>query len=420
MLFHRLKIALVCLESLIYGQAGDSKRCILTFNNFYMLTNKYLCSMILVILSAICCFAQEHNRVKIKINLHGIDNEKLVVQFDDGIVKDELKPGKGDSILLIDRSINTPYPRVSTNYNRQYFENYFIEGDVAVLNLFYDANKKNAPVYSDKNVNVTVIDTLSNKFYRALRKDQEVELSSLNTLFKMHGHEIRTNDSVKYELASLIKAINAKSMDFLSTNTDDFFSFYYFKDQVLGLTGLIERDPEYYLHLLAYYNSTFPEKFRQSGEGKQILADLKQHISPVLLKENMTMPDVYFKDNHGDSILYKNQKENFVLLDFWASWCGPCVQQIPDIKALREQFSTDSLKIVSISIDRDSTSYINSIKQHKMNWIHSLDRGAVLSSSLGISSVPTVLLVDQKGKIFYYKNGGKLDVDRIRSIVRKD
>ena len=189
---------------------------------------------------------------------------------------------------------------------------------------------------------------------------------------------------------------------------------------MLGLTSFIERDPEYYTHLLAYYERTFPDKFRQSGEGKQIVSDLKQRLSPVLLKENMTMPNVYFKDSHGDSILYKNQKESFVLLDFWASWCGPCVQQIPDIKALRDQFSTDNLKIVSISIDGDSASYINSIKQHKMDWVHSLDKGAVLSSSLGINSVPTVLLVDRNGKIVYYKNGGKLDVDKIRSIVGKD
>lgn len=373
--------------------------------------------MILAMCSTLSCFAQEYSRVKIKVNLHGIDNEKLTLQFDDGIVLEELKPGRGDSSLFIDRPINTPYPRISTIYNSQYCENYFIEDNNAILNLFYDVSKKDAPVYSYKNTNITVIDTVSNKFYGDLRKDQEDELSKLNTFFKKHGHEIRSNDSVKYELTGLIKAINAKSMNFLATNSNDFFSFYYFKDQVLGLTNFIERDSEYYTHLLTYYNNTFPEKFRQSGEGKQIVSDLKQHISPVLLKENMAMPDVYFKDNHGDSIFYKNQKENFVLLDFWASWCGPCVQQIPDIKALRAQFSADSLKIVSISIDRDSASYVNSIKQHKMDWLHSLDRGAVLSGSLGISSVPTVLLVDRNGKIVYYRNGGKLDVDRIRSIV---
>ncbi|QIH35578.1 TlpA disulfide reductase family protein [Sphingobacterium sp. DR205] len=385
-----------------------------------MLTNKNLCFVAFAMLSGFCCFGQGYNRVKVKINLHGIDNEKLVVRFDDGIVLDELKPNQGDSTLLIDRPINTPYPRIGIIYNRKYCENYFIDDNVAVLNLFYDANKKNTQVYSDKNINITVIDTISNKFYGDLRKDQEVELSRLTPFFKKHGHEIRTNDSVKYELVSLIKAINAKSMNFLAANADDFFSFYYFKDQVLGFTSFMESDSEYFTHLLAYYNSTFPEKFRQTGEGKQIATDLKQHISPVLLKENMTMPEIHFKDSHGDSILYKNQKENFVLLDFWASWCSPCVQQIADIKALAEQFSTDSLKIVSISIDRDSISHINSIKQHKMDWVHSLDRGAVLSGSLGVTSVPTVLLLDRNRKIVYYKNGGKLDVDRIRAIIRKD
>lgn len=103
--------------------------------------------MILAICSTLCCFAQDQNRVKIKVNLHGIDNEKLILQFDDGIVLEEIKPGRGDSNLFIDRPINTPYPRISTIYNSQYCENCFIEDNTAILNLFYDVSKKDTPVF---------------------------------------------------------------------------------------------------------------------------------------------------------------------------------------------------------------------------------------------------------------------------------
>ncbi|MNL31667.1 Thiol-disulfide oxidoreductase ResA [compost metagenome] len=132
------------------------------------------------------------------------------------------------------------------------------------------------------------------------------------------------------------------------------------------------------------------------------------------------MPDIYFKDIYGDTIFFKNQPERFVLLDFWASWCGPCLEQIPDLRLLRENFSEDRLKIVGISIDRDSVSFINSVKENKMDWIHSFDRGGILSSSLGFSSIPRIVLLDRNGSIVYYKKGGKLDMQKINAILRKD
>lgn len=377
-----------------------------------------LISTILLTLSG-SVYGQDH--VNLKINLNGVDKEKLIVHFDDGVVLDILDLNQGDSIINVDKAIYTIYPRISLVYDRKSYESFFVDSNVAVLNLFYDANRNNEALYTENNTNLTAIyDTTSNKIYRELRRGQMAELLKLNGLFAKHGQEIRDNDSVKYELAELVKSTNAKSMDFLVPYAKDFFSFFYFKDQVMGLASLIENDSEYYSTLLAYYNNTFPEEFRSTGEGKKIASTLQRKISHTLLKRNQTMPDIYFRDIYGDTIFLKKQKERFVLLDFWASWCNPCLQQIPDIKLLREQFSTDELKIASISIDRDSASFSNRMKEHQMNWIHSWDRGGVLSESLGISSVPTVLLLDRNGKIVYYKNGGKLDLEEVRAIIRQD
>ncbi|TYR32216.1 TlpA family protein disulfide reductase [Sphingobacterium phlebotomi] len=364
-------------------------------------------------------YGQDH--VHLKINLTGIDKEKLVVHFDDGIVLDIVDLNQGDTTIIVDKPIYTSRPTISVVYDRKNFDEFFIDSNVAVLNLFYDANRGNAPFYTDSNTNLTAIyDTVSNDIYRELRRGQTSELQKVSDIYIKHGRAVRTNDSLKYELAKLAKSINAKSMDFLVPYAKDFFSFYYFKNQVLSFAKSVENDSEYYTTLLAYYNNTFPEEFRNTGEGKKIADELQQKISPVLLKEGETMPDIHFKDISGDTIVFKDQKENFVLLDFWASWCGPCIRQIPDIKALRKEFSADSLKIVGISIDRDSTSFINSIEEHKMDWVHSLDRGSLLSGKLGISSVPSVLLLDRNGKIVYYKKGGRLDMEKIRAIIRKD
>lgn len=379
------------------------------------------CLIFLTLLMTFCTIVYGQDHVKVRINLRGIDKEKLIVHFDDGIVIDVLDLNIADSIIIIDKPVYTRYPTLNITYDVKYYKNYFIDSNLSILNLSYDPKRKETPFYSDGNTNITAIyDTTSNEIYRNLKRQQEAELLKLNNLFTKHGSELSTNDSIKYELSNTVKVINTKSMDYLTPYANDFFSFYYFKDQVLGLASLIENDSEYYRNLLVYYNNTFPDEFKNTEEGKKLANQLQQKISPIRLKENEILPDIHFKDINGGSIQLKNSKENFVLLDYWASWCGPCLQQIPDITALRKQFSTDVLKIVSISIDRDSTSFINSVKEHKMDWIHSLDRGSLLSDSLGISSVPTLLLLNRNGKIVYYKNGGKLDIDRIRAIIRED
>lgn len=361
------------------------------------------------------------DKVRVKINLNGIEKEKLNVEFDDGIVSNIINLDQGDSTIIVEKPIYTAYPSLTVVYDRRYHKNYFIDSSAATLNLFYDANRNNDQLYTSNNSNITTIyDTVSNEVYRNLKRRQITELQELNDLFAKHGQEVHDNDSIKYELVSIVKAINTSSMEFLIPYSRDFFSFYYFKDQVLGLTRFIETDSEYYIKLLAYYNNTFPKEFRSTGEGKKIAAQLQQKISPVLLKENETLPDTHFRDIYGDTIVFKEQKEEFILVDFWASWCVPCVQQIPDIKLLREQFSEDKLKIVSISNDRDSISFINSIEEHHMDWTHSLDRGGLLSDALGVSSIPTVMLLDRNARIIYYKNGGDLDMEKIRAIIRED
>lgn len=88
------------------------------------------------------------------------------------------------------------------------------------------------------------------------------ELLKLRDLLENHGREISQNDSIIYARTELVKRINAKSMGFIAPYANEFFSFYYFKAQVLGWSTLIGDDPEYYSTLSEYYNTIFPEDFK--------------------------------------------------------------------------------------------------------------------------------------------------------------
>jgi len=174
--------------------------------------------MALAIFSVFPSVAQLKNQVRVSINFHEIDKDRLSVDFDDGVVLEPVDLSGVDSVLVINKPVYTPYPTIRLTYDRKSGLDYFINSDDATLNLFYDANRTDTPFYSDANPNFTAIyDSITNEMYRDLRRGQQAELNKLNDLFKKHGHEIGSNDSIKYELTTLIKTINVKSMDFMTS-----------------------------------------------------------------------------------------------------------------------------------------------------------------------------------------------------------
>lgn len=375
----------------------------------------------LIIFLLVNNFLYGQDSVKVQMNFHDIDKDKLVIHFDDGIVLEHIDLKQVDLSLTFCKPIYTTHPALSVSYEGKNHKRFLMDSDKIVFDFFLNQGETDNALYVDNDQDlIDVYDTTLNTIYGQLLENHASERASLNAIMIKHGHEFRTNDSIKYVLNDVVKIMNTKSMDFLVPYAEDFFSFYYFKDQILGLSDFIEVDTEHYIALLRYYNNTFPEQFRSTEEGRKIVAFFKQKISPVVLKENEVIPNLDFLDIYGTPIFHKDQKEDFVLLDFWATWCAPCIQQIPDIKRLRDMISTDKLKIVGISIDRDSTSFIQGVKEHNMHWDHSFDRGGVLSERLGITSIPRVVLLDRNGKILYYKTGGRLDVTKINAILKEE
>lgn len=373
--------------------------------------------LLLLMPSSLVC-GQE--KVKLQIHFKGINKNLFNIHFDDGLMQDFIQLSPEDTSKFVEKNSYTLYPRILISYKGNYY-NYLINKKKSKIHIYYDSCRIDFPFYSDQSEDITPIyDTVSSPIFRKLRSDLKTEYLQLTELWSKHGSEIRTNDSVKFVLRQLTKEMNSKTMEVLTSYPNDFFSFLYFKEQVLIPTLSVEDDSEYYNNLLAYYNRTFPSEFRLTDEGKQIVKDMEQKITPVFIKEGEMMPDIYFKDIYGDTIFFKNQQESFVLLDFWASWCGPCLAQIPDIRLLRNTFSEDLLKIVGISIDSDSVSFLKSIKENEMSWVHSFDRGGILSGSLGFTSIPRIVLLDRNGKIVYYKHGGRIDMQKINAILRED
>jgi thiol-disulfide isomerase/thioredoxin len=111
-------------------------------------------------------------------------------------------------------------------------------------------------------------------------------------------------------------------------------------------------------------------------------------------------PDFTLTDIDGSQFSLNNFRGRVVLLDFFATWCSPCLSEIPHLKSLNDEFGND-LVIISISVSpsTDSVEMLQQFRQdYKMNWIITRDTAGV-SYDYGIQYIPTLVVIDQEGYI---------------------
>lgn len=153
--------------------------------------------------------------------------------------------------------------------------------------------------------------------------------------------------------------------------------------------NIVEKKNQAQLRIKAEVEKTM-SKERMEAQKKRQDMDAK-------IKIGERFPDAKVKDNAGNMKLLSDYvgKGKYVLIDFWASWCGPCRREMPNVKAVYEKYASKGFEVISISTDQKLKPWRAAIEELGMNWTQLLDVDA--ADIYGIYAIPRTFLIDPTG-----------------------
>ncbi len=260
------------------------------------------------------------------------------------------------------------------------------------------------------------IDEAMNEFRRAAKLKDDKCAECFQMIGALHFHFSRFTDAaVAYRQAADLKPANEAELC-----------------NVLGVVLYLQNEKKSYEEAvealqrsiqlskgklpMAYYNLGFA--LIKSGKEEEGVGALKTYlqidpngneasqaravIANTKMVDARVAPAFAFKSNTGEDLSIEKLRGKIVLLEFWASWCGPCRAELPEIKNIWKKYGGDQFIIVGINLDSNRPAFDTFTKQEGLSWPQYYDGlgwGNKISQLYGVYAIPHSVLIDQDGII---------------------
>ena len=235
------------------------------------------------------------------------------------------------------------------------------------------------------------LDTLYNQYREAVKNDDQVRLEELSEL-------IDTKDDERL----------ARTIDYAYANNKSIVSAY------LIMTN------NYYLELaeLDTITSNFDNSIKQT-KYVELLLDRISNLYKVSIGSSFT--DFTLNDTTGNPIALSSLiGENYLLIDFWASWCGPCRRENPNIVAVYNDYNSKGFDIIGVSLDTDKNNWIKAIEKDSLTWSHVSDLQGWNSAAgklYAVNAIPHSVILNENGTIVAKNLRGEELRDKIAELL---
>ena len=234
-------------------------------------------------------------------------------------------------------------------------------------------------------------------------------------MMKIHG-KLQGGKKDEADFADELKEFDALAAKHKGENPDDVADILLSKAMIYQH---IFKDTARHEAVLLQIQQDFPDS--------KVAKTLKKQEEAKKVQENLKpgtkFPDFEGKDLSGQPTSVAGYKGKIVLLDFWATWCGPCVGELPNVLATYEKHHADGFEIIGISLDQDKEKLTTFLQQRKIPWRQIFDgKGweSRLALDYGIQSIPATFLLDGAGQIIGKDLRGKALEDAVTvAIARK-
>ena len=149
---------------------------------------------------------------------------------------------------------------------------------------------------------------------------------------------------------------------------------------------------------------------------------LEEYIRLAAFSEGSDMPDFTLPDQNGKKIKLSDFRGKYVLIDFWASWCGPCMREMPNIVKLYKECKGKDFEILGVSLDSKKEAWLGAIKKNNMKWpqVSDLEMWSTAPVKLcNVTAIPYTVLIDPQGKVVALDLRGEKFIQKVQEVLGK-